>query len=130
MVALLSVFRDSVLLLAFQQILKLLAPPLVRGFFALWNFPSVLQHRPAVVAAPALIRVAAILVLSSVPSRGGSPVCRSPPIHAASSIHAGAPVDAAPAVLATAPLRDVLGVGKTPSLEADAPSAMVAQVVG
>ena len=130
MVALLSVFRDSILLSAFQQFLELLAPPLVRGFFALWNFPSVLQHRPAVIAAPALIRVAAILVLSSVPSWGGSPVCRSPSIHAASSIHAGATVYAAPAVLATAPLRDVLCVGEAPALQADAPSAMVAQVVG
>jgi hypothetical protein len=130
MVALLWVFSDSVLLSAFQQFLELLAPLLVRGFFALWNFPPVLQHSPAVVAPPALIRVAAILVLSPVPSLRRSPLCRSPSIHAASAIDTGATVYAASTVLATAALRDVLCVGEAPALEADAPSAMVAQVVG
>ena len=110
MVALLSVFRDSVLLLAFQQILKLLAPPLVRGFFALWNFPSVLQHRPAVVADPSLIRTTATRRRSPVPSLRRSPLCRGPSIHAASAIDTGATVYAAPAVLPAAPLGDVLSV--------------------
>ena len=51
-VALLWVFRGSVLPSAFQQGLKLLAPPLMRGFFTSWNSPPVLQHRPAVIAPP------------------------------------------------------------------------------
>jgi len=122
---LLSVFRDSVLLLAFQQILKLLAPPLVRRFFFSWDSPSILQHRPALIASPALVFATAILVLSSVPSRGGSPVCRSPSVHAASAIDTGATVYAAPAVLPATAFGDVLCVRKATPIEADAPSAMI-----
>jgi len=123
------VFCDSVLFLAFQQFLELPAPSLVRGFSVPWNSSPVLQHCPAVVDPPSLIRVATIRCHSPISTRSRSPVCRSPSIHPASAIDPRAAVYAASTILSAAPLRDVFRVWKAPSLKADAPSAMVAQVV-
>jgi len=77
--ALLSVFRDSVLLLAFQRFLKLLTSPLVGSFFASRNSIPILEHRPALVAVPALIRAVAI--------RRRSPINTSPAVLPTSTIH-------------------------------------------
>jgi hypothetical protein len=74
------------------------------------------------------LRFAASRCLPSVPHLGRSPVRRNPSIHAASSVSADAPVHAASAIFSAAPLRDVSCIGKAPALDADAPSAIVAQV--
>jgi hypothetical protein len=116
--------------LAFQQFPKLLPLPLTRLFFASRYSPPIIQHGPALIAHPAIIFAAVIGNPCSVTSRKGPAVCQSPSIHAASSVNAASPVNTAPPVLSAAPLRDVLCVGETPPLEADAPSATVAQVVG
>jgi hypothetical protein len=129
MVALLWVFNNSVLFSAFQQILKLLASPLLRRFSTSWKSPPILQHCPAVIAPPAFMFAAAVGCPPPVPASSGSPFHYRPTVGAGPPIHAGSTVNAASAVLPAAPLRDVLCIGKASPIEADAPSAIVAQVV-
>ena len=113
----------------FQQILKLLSSPSQRRFSASQHVPSIRRKSPPVVADPAFLRFAASRCLPSILFLGRPPVCCDPSIHAASSVNADTPVHAASAILSAAPLGDVPRIGKAPSLDADAPSAIVAQII-
>ena len=112
-----------------QQILKLLSSPSQRRFSASQHVPAIRRKSPAVIANPSFLRVAATRCLPSILFLGRPPVCCDPSIHAASSVNADTPVHTASAILSAAPLRDVPCIGKAPSLDADAPSAIVAQVI-